>query len=241
MHSIPGRRVILALVPDFPCCCVYWLVNMSFKTNGEIVSTMTLGRISRPSPIHAHLHRRKRWYSGYNQFAEICDYQYDHLDFGRSSGGLRVFAVSLPRDKHLFFWLCRTGWRRPRSMRCRSSSLFGDQSVRHAVGGGRWPIASFNVRWGVDPGRVRSGVPREIDETAFLDGYSFRGFSVKITGAGLIASGIGVAGSSASCSPGRVAAGAHADLGHAKPISAVMTAPSRRPEWIGGCWPRPAF
>jgi len=37
-----------------------------------------------------------------------------------------------------------------------------------------------------------SGVPREIDETAFLDGYSFPRFFVKIL-VPLIASGIGVA------------------------------------------------
>src|SRR5258708_19282091 len=37
-----------------------------------------------------------------------------------------------------------------------------------------------------------SGVPREIDETAFLDGYSFPRFFIKIL-VPLIASGIGVA------------------------------------------------
>ena len=42
MHSIPGRRVILSLFLIFLLLPIYWLVNMSFKTNYEIVSTMTL-------------------------------------------------------------------------------------------------------------------------------------------------------------------------------------------------------
>ena len=42
MHSIPGRRLIMALFLIFLLLPIYWLVNMSFKTNAEIVSTMTL-------------------------------------------------------------------------------------------------------------------------------------------------------------------------------------------------------
>ena len=58
-----------------------------------------------------------------------------------------------------------------------------------------------------------SGVPREIDETAFLDGYSFPKFFVKIL-IPLIASGIGVAAFFCFMfSVGRIAARAHADVG----------------------------
>ncbi len=45
------------------------------------------------------------------------------------------------------------------------------------------------------------GVPKEIDETAYIDGYSFGRFFVKIF-MPLISSGIGVPPSSASCSAG---------------------------------------
>ena len=38
MHSIPGRRLIMALFLIFLLLPIYWLVNMSFKTNAEIVS-----------------------------------------------------------------------------------------------------------------------------------------------------------------------------------------------------------
>ena len=42
MHSIPGRRLIISAFLVFLLLPIYWLVNMSFKTNGEIVTTMTL-------------------------------------------------------------------------------------------------------------------------------------------------------------------------------------------------------
>jgi glycerol transport system permease protein len=42
MHSIPGRRLILSLFLIFLLLPIYWLVNMSLKTNYEIVTTMTL-------------------------------------------------------------------------------------------------------------------------------------------------------------------------------------------------------
>ena len=38
MHSIPGRRIIISTFLIFLLLPIYWLVNMSFKTNAEIVS-----------------------------------------------------------------------------------------------------------------------------------------------------------------------------------------------------------
>jgi glycerol transport system permease protein len=65
MHSIPGRRIILSLFLIFLLLPIYWLVNMSFKTNEEIVSTMTLWP---HQPTFAHYMRiftDESWYSGY--------------------------------------------------------------------------------------------------------------------------------------------------------------------------------
>ncbi len=85
MHSIPGRRVILSVFLIFLLLPIYWLVNMSFKTNYEIVSTMTL-----------HLHRRELVFR-LHQLAEVRRHQYRHLDLGGVAGRLRVLALSLPR------------------------------------------------------------------------------------------------------------------------------------------------
>ena len=65
MHTIPGRRIILVLFLIFLLLPIYWLVNMSFKTNTEIVTTMTLWP---NNPTLAHYKRiftDSSWYSGY--------------------------------------------------------------------------------------------------------------------------------------------------------------------------------
>jgi len=106
---------------------------------------------------------------------------------------------------------CRTDG----AARCRAAVL-QSHSARNlfdtpwAVGAGALPV---HVRWAVWilEGFV-SSVPREIDETAFLDGYSFPRFFIKIL-VPLIASGIGVAAFFCFMFSGRNAAGAYADLG----------------------------
>src|SRR6267154_528442 len=136
MHSIPGRRVILALFLIFLLLPIYWLVNMSFKTNGEIVSTMTLWPHQPTIANYMRIFTDESWYSGYlNSAINLFD---------------TPWAVALA---HCIF------------------------NVPLAV----WILEGFV-----------SGVPREIDETAFLDGYSFPRFFIKIL-VPLIGSGIGVA------------------------------------------------
>ena len=65
MHSIPGRRIILGLFLVFLLLPIYWLVNMSFKTNSEIVSTMTLWPHTPTLQHYRRIFTDESWYSGY--------------------------------------------------------------------------------------------------------------------------------------------------------------------------------
>src|SRR5262249_5699651 len=65
MHSIPGRRLIMALFLIFLLLPIYWLVNMSFKTNAEIVSTMTLWPHTPTLQHYKRIFTDESWYSGY--------------------------------------------------------------------------------------------------------------------------------------------------------------------------------
>ena len=65
MHSIPGRRVILSLFLIFLLLPIYWLVNMSFKTNTEIVTTMTLWPHTPTLENYTRIFTDESWYSGY--------------------------------------------------------------------------------------------------------------------------------------------------------------------------------
>ena len=58
MNTIPGRRVILALFLVFLLLPIYWLVNMSFKTNDEISRRMTpVAAAAHARQLPRHLHR----------------------------------------------------------------------------------------------------------------------------------------------------------------------------------------
>ncbi len=96
-------------------------------------------------------------------------------------------------DKHLFFWLLSNRMAPAAVYALPFFNLYSAINLFDTP----WAVALahciFNVPlavWILE-GFV-SGVPREIDETAFLDGYSFPRFFVKIL-VPLIASGIGVA------------------------------------------------
>ena len=96
-------------------------------------------------------------------------------------------------DKHMFFWLLTNRMAPPAVFALPFFNLYS------AIGLFDTPLAValahclFNVPlavWILEG--FMSGVPREIDETAYIDGYSFPKFFVKIF-MPLIASGIGVA------------------------------------------------
>ena len=86
-----------------------------------------------------------------------------------------------------------------------------------------------------------SGVPREIDETAYIDGYRFPRFFVQIF-LPLIRSGMGVDRVLLlHVQLGRAAAGAHADLRRSQADRRHDDAHGqRRRAWTGACWPPPA-
>src|ERR1700755_3659983 len=65
MSTIPGRRIIISLFLIFLLLPIYWLVNMSFKTNTEIVSTMTLWPHQPTLANYVRIFTDESWYSGY--------------------------------------------------------------------------------------------------------------------------------------------------------------------------------
>src|SRR5215203_5473248 len=187
MNSIPGRRLIMVLF------LIYWLVNMSFKTNTEIVTTMTLWPHQPTLENYKRIFTDESWYSGY-----INSLTYVLINTVISIAVALPAAYGFSRyrflgDKHLFFWLLSNRMAPAAVYALPFFNLYSAINLFDTP----WAVALahciFNVPlavWILE-GFV-SGVPREIDETAFLDGYSFPRFFVKIL-VPLIASGIGVA------------------------------------------------
>jgi glycerol transport system permease protein len=193
MRSSVGSRIGISLYILFLMVPVYWLINNAFKTNEEILSTFSYW------PQHATL----------NNFRKIFTDAEWHASFVNSVSYVLLntvisVAVALPAayafsryrfvgDKPLFFWLLSNLMAPPAVYAMPFFNLYSATGLFDTV----WAVALahclFNVPlavWILE-GFI-SGVPREIDETAMIDGYSFPRFFVKIF-LPLIANGIGVA------------------------------------------------
>lgn len=184
---VPTVYIILLMLP------IYWLINMSFKTNNEIVSMFTLFPQNPTLANYAVIFGDPSWYGGY---IDSMIYVVLNTVISLSVALPAAYAFSRYRflgDKHMFFWLLTNRMAPPAVFALpffQLYSAFGLIDTHIAVA---LAHCLFNVPlavWILEG--FMSGVPREIDETAYIDGYSFPRFFGKIF-MPLIASGIGVA------------------------------------------------
>src|SRR4029453_556576 len=105
MNSIPGRRIIMVSFLIFLLLPIYWLLNMSFKTNSEIVTTMTLWPHQPTLENYKRIFTDESWYSGY-----INSLKYVIINTAISIAVALPAAYGFSRyrflgDKNLFFCL----------------------------------------------------------------------------------------------------------------------------------------
>jgi len=183
----PSLYIIFLMLP------IYWLINMSFKSNQEILSTFTLFPENPTLSNYVVIFSDPSWYNGY-----INSMIYVALNMVISISVALPAAYAFSRyrflgDKHMFFWLLSNRMA-PAAVFVlpffQLYSSFGLIDTHIAVA---LAHCLFNVPlavWILEG--FMSGIPKEIDETAYIDGYSFPRFFVKVF-IPLIASGIGVA------------------------------------------------
>lgn len=187
------RGAFLALYLVFAILPLYWMLNMSFKTNTEIVSTLTLWPRDFTLEHYRTIFTDPAWYSGYiNSLIYVVINTVISLAVALPA----AYAFSRYRfigDKHVFFWLLTNRMTPPAVFLLpffQLYSSFGLMDTHLAVA---LAHLVFNVPlavWILEG--FMSGVPREIDETAYVDGYSFPRFFLTIF-LPLIKSGVGVA------------------------------------------------
>ncbi|MTI18215.1 carbohydrate ABC transporter permease [Rhodobacteraceae bacterium RKSG542] len=184
---VPTLYIVFLMLP------IYWLINMSFKTNQEILSVFSLWPQNPTLANYIVIFTDSSWYSGY---INSIIYVVLNTVISVSVALPAAYAFSRYRflgDKHLFFWLLTNRMAPPAVFALpffQLYSAFGLIDTHIAVA---LAHTLFNVPlavWILEG--FMSGVPKEIDETAYVDGYSFPRFFVKIF-MPLIASGIGVA------------------------------------------------
>ena len=172
---------------------IYWLVTMSFTTTNEILGGFSLFPQAFTLENYAKIFTDSTWYNGY---INSIIYVVVNTLLSVSVALPAAYAFSRYRflgDKHLFFWLLTN--------RMAPAAVFALPFLQlySAVGLFDTHIAValahtlFNVPlavWILEG--FMSGVPKELDETAYVDGYSFPRFFIKIF-IPTIAAGIGVA------------------------------------------------
>lgn len=190
--KIPARGLGLTVYLVLLMLPIYWMLNMSLRDNNDIMSRLAL------YPHHPTLHNYLKiltdpsWYMGYvNSFAYVAINTVVSLAVALPA----AYAFSRYRflgDKHLFFWLL-TNLMAPAAVfllpvfQLYSALGLIDTYIAVALA-----HTLFNVPlaiWILEG--FMSGVPREIDETALIDGYSLPRFFLTVF-LPLIRAGIGV-------------------------------------------------
>jgi glycerol transport system permease protein len=187
------RTLVITLYLGFMLLPIYWLINMSLKTNTEITTMLTLWPRQLTFANYTRIFTDPSWYSGY-----IHSITYVVINTVLSVGVALPAAYAFSRyrflgDKHLFFWLLTNRMAPPAVFALPFFNLYSAIGLFDTP----WAVALahclFNVPlavWILEG--FMSGVPREIDETAALDGYPFPKFFIRIF-LPMIASGVGVA------------------------------------------------
>lgn len=187
-----GSVVVMALYLIFLMLPIYWLLNMSLKTNTEILGTFSLWPQDLTLANYAKILTDPSWYMGYvNSLIYVVMNTVISLVVGLPAA-YAFSRYSFMGDKHLFFWLLTNRMAPPAVFALPFFQLYSSVGLFDTHIAVALAHTLFNVPlavWILE-GFMR-GVPREIDETAYIDGYGFGRFFVKIF-MPLVASGIGV-------------------------------------------------
>jgi glycerol transport system permease protein len=187
------RSLIPILYIAFLMLPIYWLVAMSFKTTQEILGGFSLFPQTWTLASYRTIFTDPSWYWGYiNSIAYVTINTVISVTVALPA----AYAFSRYRflgDKQLFFWLLTN--------RMAPAAVFALPffQLYSAVGlfDTYWAVALahclFNIPlavWILEG--FMGGVPKELDETAFVDGYSFPRFFVRVF-LPTIKAGVGVA------------------------------------------------
>src|SRR2546427_2541715 len=184
---VPVLYILFVLLP------IYWLLNMSFKNTNEILGSFTLWPRVFTLENYRKIFTDPTWYGGYlNSLAYVL------MNTGLSVTVAPPAAYAFSRfrfagDKHLFFWLLTNRMAPPAVFLLPFFQIYQSVGLFDKHIGVAIAHMLFNVPlavWILEG--FMSGIPREIDETAAIDGYSFPRFFLTIF-IPLIKAGVGVA------------------------------------------------
>src|SRR5689334_19575336 len=167
--------LLASLVP------VYWLVTMSLKSNQEILGLFTWAPHDPTWANYLTILTDPDWNQGYiNSITYVVINTVVSL-LVALPGAYAFSRYSFMGDKHLFFWLLTNRMSPPAVFLLPFFQLYSSIGLFDTP----WAVALSHTLFTVPlavwilEGFI-SGIPREIDETAYLDGYSFPRFFLRI-------------------------------------------------------------
>ncbi len=184
---VPTLYIVFLMLP------IYGLLAMSFKTTGEILGGFSFFPQEFTLENYKVIFTDPTWYNGY---INSIIYVVINTVISVTVALPAAYAFSRYRflgDKHLFFWLLTNRMAPPAVFALPFFQLYSaiglfDTHIAVALA-----HCLFNIPlavWILEG--FMSSVPKELDETAYLDGYSFWHFFIRIF-IPTIAAGIGVA------------------------------------------------
>jgi len=182
----PALYIVFLLLP------IYWLLNMSFKTTNEILGAFSLWPQDFTLANYRKIFTDSTWYGGY---VNSLTYVLINTVISVTAALPAAYAFSRYRfmgDKHLFFWLLTNRMAPPAVFALPFFQLYSAMHLFDTHIAVALAHCLFNIPlavWILEG--FMSGVPKELDETAYVDGYSFPRFFVKIF-IPTITAGIGV-------------------------------------------------
>lgn len=190
MRSFKWLAPLLYIV--FLMLPIYWLLNMSFKTTNEILGAFSLWPQDFTLANYRKILTDSTWYGGY-----LNSLTYVVINTVISVTAALPAAYAFSRyhflgDKHLFFWLLTNRMAPPAVFALPFFQLYSAMHLFDTHIAVALAHCLFNIPlavWILEG--FMSGVPKELDETAYVDGYSFPRFFVKIF-IPTITAGIGV-------------------------------------------------
>src|SRR5215471_10913409 len=183
---LPFVFILFVLAP------IYWLLNMSFKTTNEILGSFTLWPHQFTLDNYRKIFTDPTWYNGYlNSIAYVLMNTVISVTVALPA----AYAFSRYRflgDTHLFFWLLTNRMAPAAVFLLPVFQLYSALGLLDTYIAVALAHTLFNVPlavWILEG--FMSGVPREIDETAFIDGYTLPRFFITVF-IPLIRAGVGV-------------------------------------------------
>ena len=187
------KPLVMILYILFLMLPIYWLLNMSFKTTNEILGAFSLWPQEFTVENYMTIFTDPTWYWGY--FNSLI-YVSVNTVISVAAALPAAYAFSRYRflgDKHLFFWLFTNRMAPPAVFALPFFQLYsavGLFDTHIAVALAHCLINIPLAVWILEG--FMSGIPKELDETAYVDGYPFPRFFFRIFLPN-ITSGIGVA------------------------------------------------